>query len=630
MTAKLQARDDAAVLRVFSLVANAISRDQRAAYKLFATHDRNGNGSLEPTELASFLKALVPKTSAADLTAVLTYIQMADANGNGRIEWRELLQAVRALPVKTPRITLKPAYKPSFGLYWSPDAVQPAAGVDGASGDWPPSPIAHRPSGEADLELQLVAQQDGNLVDRESGAVYAPPAPGAGRGAWPVLIGHTDPMSRQFVPLTSLPSLTMFDDLLVIIQSPQGGKQFQDRWAAAAAKSSGGGMRGSRVGLAGAAAGAPKLKVPAILDVLLSMDEFTAQEAALLSALMRMFGGDEAHPPEDILTALTMSQQVHRQHFCPPSNYALQVLSSLSQALAGNAQAATAAAARLAPASGGLRGQLDADGLEGLMKAMLGQNGADDPALTVLVMFLGSRYPAFKGTFAVRDIFKLLRAVRCRLPGAPKGLLAGAFDVTAIVPPSAAAASPGPVPYVDQPQNSGSRINMVYSIGGRGTEGGASTSDLLRGADSYTWGSRQQRSTSAGGRALPPPPPPTCDPHRRIVELKPHQHTDGQYYAVDPVTGLLYRIAEGGEWPELVGKLLPAGQRVQPASQGGLETVCDALGRLAADEKRLEATFKMFDRDNKCVAAFLLRPSVRVRVRLPLLFLLAAQLTKTP
>lgn len=60
--------------------------------------------------------------------------------------------------------------------------------------------------------------------------------------------------------------------------------------------------------------------------------------------------------------------------------------------------------------------------------------------------------------------------------------------------------------------------------------------------------------------------------------------------------GLLYRLSDREDWPELVGKITAAG-RLIPAHTGGLFRVFDALRRLSGDEGRIQHVFKSFDRD---------------------------------
>ncbi|GFR45218.1 hypothetical protein Agub_g6613 [Astrephomene gubernaculifera] len=120
--------------------------------------------------------------------------------------------------------------------------------------------------------------------------------------------------------------------------------------------------------------------------------------------------------------------------------------------------------------------------------------------------------------------------------------------------------------------------------------------------------------------------PPAPHPDRRLVDLRFHVHTDGRTFLLDDVTGLLYNAspyilaaaaaaaeaAAGATasqqpqqrpllllpYPELAGKLQHPDNRLLPAQSGsGVALVCTALGRLAAEEQRVGALFRILDRD---------------------------------
>lgn len=99
----------------------------------------------------------------------------------------------------------------------------------------------------------------------------------------------------------------------------------------------------------------------------------------------------------------------------------------------------------------------------------------------------------------------------------------------------------------------------------------------------------------AGRLATLPEIPPAMNPSRREVQLKPYKADNATNLALDPETGLLYRLpaktsAAAAElfdqWPDLVGKVTPTG-RTLPSTTTSVHRVFDALRRIAGDERRI-------------------------------------------
>ncbi|KAG2493237.1 hypothetical protein HYH03_008653 [Edaphochlamys debaryana] len=172
----------------------------------FARFDTNGNGRLEPRELARFLRACMPELSSADIRHLITHLHSIDANGDGALSYPELMQALYAVELRLPDgrrvggrfVSKTGALAPGYGPGGYSQAGYGHAGRGGAMGAGAVRQFVELR--EWRLEPWHCAAEGRELwLDRDSGLVYQPMGAGAGAGGrggavpeegpWPMLLG---------------------------------------------------------------------------------------------------------------------------------------------------------------------------------------------------------------------------------------------------------------------------------------------------------------------------------------------------------------------------------------------------------------------------------------------------------
>ncbi|GIL68702.1 hypothetical protein Vafri_21956 [Volvox africanus] len=174
-------------------------RSQReTATATFARFDTNGNGRLEPRELARFLRACLPELSSADIRHLMTQLLAIDVNGDGALSYAELAHAMYGMELQLPdgrRLAARYVARHATG---TGQRGTTQSTVSSTYGNGPLRPYTE--IREWRLESwHCAAEGRDYLVDRQTGLVYqlAPggAATGAGGGAddsgsmWPVVIG---------------------------------------------------------------------------------------------------------------------------------------------------------------------------------------------------------------------------------------------------------------------------------------------------------------------------------------------------------------------------------------------------------------------------------------------------------
>ncbi|GIL82053.1 hypothetical protein Vretifemale_10957 [Volvox reticuliferus] len=166
-------------------------RSQReTAAATFARFDTNGNGRLEPRELARFLRACLPELSSADIRHLMTQLLSIDVNGDGALSYAELAHAMYGMELQLPdgrRLAARYVARPATG---NGQRAAAKATVSSRYGNGPIRPYTE--IREWRLEpWHCAAEERDYLLDRQTGLVYQL-APGGGAddsGMWPVVIG---------------------------------------------------------------------------------------------------------------------------------------------------------------------------------------------------------------------------------------------------------------------------------------------------------------------------------------------------------------------------------------------------------------------------------------------------------
>ncbi|KAG2427358.1 hypothetical protein HXX76_012552 [Chlamydomonas incerta] len=96
-------KNEASVMeKLLERIAAYLRSQRESAQDTFLRFDTNGNGKLEPRELARFMSACLPELARIEVRELITYLHSLDTNGDGALSFPELNHALYALDLGLP------------------------------------------------------------------------------------------------------------------------------------------------------------------------------------------------------------------------------------------------------------------------------------------------------------------------------------------------------------------------------------------------------------------------------------------------------------------------------------------------------------------------------------------------